>query len=136
MLRQMLITVAAFVATAAAAPPPLPPGTPAFASLKGDPVAGKLAFSVCAMCHSVVAGQDRMGPSLHGIVGRPSASAPGFHYSPANAGLGVTWTAPLLYQYLLAPQVFVPGTRMGYAGMKDAQKRADVIAYLASKPAS
>ena len=135
MLKQMLIIVAAFVTTAAA-PPSLPPGTPAFASLKGDPVAGKLAFSVCAMCHSVVAGQIRMGPSLHGIVGRPSASAPGFLYSPANAGLGITWTAPLLYQYLLAPQAFVPGTRMGYAGMKDAQKRADVIAYLASRPAS
>lgn len=127
---------AAFLATAAAAVPPLPPGTPAYASLKGDAVKGKVAFTACKTCHVVVAGQNRIGPSLNRLIGRTSGSVPGYTYSAANKNSKIVWTEPVLYQYLLAPQAYIPGTKMTYPGLKDAQKRADVIAYLKSNPAS
>ena len=121
---------------AAAAPPPLPPGTPAFASLKGDPAAGKAAFNACRVCHVAISNENRIGPTLHGVVGRASGSVKGYNYSAANKAIRVVWTEPALYAYLLAPQAYMPGTRMTYGGLKDAQKRADVIAYLKTKPAS
>ncbi|MGL4314890.1 MAG: c-type cytochrome, partial [Sphingomonas sp.] len=54
----------------------------------------------------------------------------GYTYSAANKNSGITWTPEKLFQYLEAPQRVVPGTKMTYPGLKDAQKRADVIAYL------
>nr|WP_295663101.1 cytochrome c family protein [Polymorphobacter sp.] len=130
------VAVALAGTAAVAAPPPLPPGTPAYASLKGDATAGKAVFTVCKTCHVVTPGQNRIGPSLYGVVGRPSGSVPGYTYSAANKNSHIVWTEPVLYEYLLAPQKYVPGTKMTYAGLKDAQKRADVIAYLKSKPTS
>ena len=61
---------------------------------------------------------------------------PGFTYSAANKNSHIVWSEPVLYQYLLAPQAYIPGTKMTYPGLKDAQKRADVIAYLKTNPAS
>jgi len=136
MFKFAVATIAAVAATAAFAVPPMPAGVPAFASLKGNPVAGKAAFGVCKTCHVVAAGQNRIGPSLHGVVGRTSGSVPGFTYSAANKNSHIVWSEPVLYQYLLAPQAYIPGTKMTYPGLKDAQKRADVIAYLKTNPAS
>ncbi len=136
MIKLALATVAVTVATVALAVPPMPAGVPPFASLKGDPVAGKVAFTPCKTCHVVAMGQNRIGPSLYGVVGRTSGSVAGYTYSAANKTSHIVWTEPVLYQYLLAPQAYVPGTKMTYPGLKDAQKRADVIAYLKSKPTS
>lgn len=136
MIKFAFAAIAAVTATAALAVPPLPPGTPPYSSLKGNPVAGKVAFTPCKTCHVVAAGQNRIGPSLHGVVGRTSGSVPGYTYSAANKNSHIVWTEPVLYQYLLAPQAYVPGTKMTYPGLKDAQKRADVIAYLKTNPAS
>lgn len=133
------VTAGAFAliaAAAQAAPPPMPPGTPAYASLKGDATAGKAVFTQCKTCHVVTPNVNRIGPSLHGVVGRKAGTAPGYTYSAANKNSGITWTEPVLYQYLIAPQKYVPGTKMTYPGLKDAQKRADVIAYLKSNPSS
>ena len=136
MIKLMLATVATAAATAALAVPPLPPGTPAYASLKGDAVAGKAVFTACKTCHVITPGQNRIGPSLYGVVGRTAGSVPGFSYSAANKGSHIVRTEPVLYQYLISPQAYVPGTKMTYPGLKDAKKRADVIAYLKSKPTS
>lgn len=137
MIKLALAFAAGIASTAAiAAPPPMPAGVPAYASLHGDPAAGKVAFTACKTCHVVAPGQNRIGPSLYGVVGRTSGSVPGFQYSAANKNSHIVWTEPVLYQYLLAPQAYVPGTKMTYPGLKDAQKRADVIAYLKSKPTS
>jgi cytochrome c2 len=88
----------------------------------------------CAICHSVQPGKNMLGPSLAGIVGKPSASAPGFAYSSAMKGANIKWTSDKLDKYLLSPAKMVPGNRMAFAGLPNATDRADVIAYLA-KPA-
>ncbi len=101
-----------------------------YASFTGDAASGEKVFVACKTCHVVDAGQNRIGPSLHAIVGRAAGTAPGYTYSAANKGSGITWTPEKMFQYLEAPQRVVPGTKMTYPGLPDPQKRADVIAYL------
>jgi cytochrome c len=102
----------------------------AYASLKGDAVHGEKVFAQCKACHVLDPGQNRVGPSLHGIVGRTAGQVPGYTYSAANTAANWVWTEEKLYAFLEAPQKVMPGTRMSYYGMKDAQDRADLIAYL------
>lgn len=102
----------------------------AYASLTGDAASGKAAFIQCRTCHVVDPGMNRVGPSLANIVGREAGTVPGFNYSKANADSGITWTEEKLFQFLEKPQRVIPKSRMIFAGMPDAQKRADVIAYL------
>lgn len=98
--------------------------------VSGDPESGKEVFQQCMTCHSKEPGVNKVGPSLHGIIGRHSGMIPGFNYSTANKTSGKVWTEQELYVYLENPQKEVPGTYMTYTGVKDPQKRADVIAYL------
>jgi cytochrome c len=98
-----------------------------------DPAAGKAVFtSQCGVCHSVVPDKNGVGPSLFGLVGRKSGSVLGFHYSAANHAANIVWDEQTLDPYLKSPMTTIPGTTMGYAGVKDDQKRADLIAYLAT----
>lgn len=87
-------------------------------------------FAQCASCHSVKPGQNGIGPSLAGVFGRKAASAPGFEYSPALKGSGLTWNEASLDKWLTNPLAAVPGTKMTYAGQGDAAKRQELIDYL------
>ena len=100
------------------------------ASYTGDADKGKAAFVTCTTCHAIEAGVNKIGPSLHGVVGRAAGSIPGYTYSAANKGSGITWTPEKLFPYLENPQRVVPGTKMSFPGWSDPQKRADVSAYL------
>ena len=95
-----------------------------------DAKAGEKAFVQCKACHNVVAGKNGVGPSLAGVVGRKAASVAGFNYSAAMKAKGVSWTEANLDTYLTKPAAYVKGTRMAFAGIPDAKKRKDVIAYL------
>ena len=98
-----------------------------------DAAAGAAVFkSQCGICHSVQPGRNMVGPSLFGVVGRRAGTIPGFHYSTANKDSGLTWDAATLDRYLTSPSTVVPHTIMTYAGLKDVQKRADLIAYLST----
>jgi cytochrome c len=101
-----------------------------FADMKGDAKHGEAVFTQCKTCHVIDPGVNRIGPSLHGIIGRKSGQIAGFSYSTANKESGITWTPEKLYQYLEKPQRVVPGTKMAFAGLPKGQDRADVIAYL------
>jgi len=95
-----------------------------------DPVKGKTQFEQCVTCHSLAAGDNGVGPTLHGLFGRKS-SAEEFNYSPAMRRVNVTWTPELLDTYLADPQGGAfRGNRMPFSGLPDAQARADLIAYL------
>jgi cytochrome c2 len=113
----------------------------AWASTAGaeSPEGGKVedgadVFKKCRACHAVgVDAKNRVGPQLNGIIGRKAGTVEGFNYSPANkeAGAkGLVWTKEELMKYLLNPRAHMPGNRMAFAGLKDAQDRRDVIAYL------
>lgn len=103
-----------------------------FAQFTGDAAAGEAVFAQCRACHVTDPGVNRIGPSLHAIVGREAGTVPGYNYSPANANSGITWTPEKLFQYLENPQRVIPGTKMAFAGIPDSQKRADLIAWLAT----
>ena len=94
--------------------------------LAADPVAGEKIFKAqCGICHTVVAGENRIGPTLFGVVGRPAGSVPGFNYTADHKKLGITWDAATLDKYLTNPRAMVPDTSMVYAGLKDDAERAE-----------
>jgi cytochrome c len=129
---------AAPAATPAAAAAPAADNTDTVSGAKladftGDATKGEAVFVQCKTCHVTDAGVNRIGPSLHGVVGRKASSIPGYSYSEANHNSGITWTAEKLFQYLENPQRVVPGTKMAFAGIQDPQKRADLIAWLATQ---
>ena len=104
---------------------------PASAAVKaGDPVQGKMLFAKCVICHTVEPGKNKLGPSLAGVVGRKSASVPGFNYSAAMKGAGIVWSPDNLDKYIASPRTLVPGNKMIFAGMANPVDRANLIAYL------
>ncbi len=134
---------------AAAAPAGAPASTPAPAAeaapsidslfATADLAKGKaLVMQQCAACHTFTkGGAAGVGPNLYGIVGAKAFSAPGFGYSAAvKAKAGAAWTDDTLSAWLENPMGYAPGTMMAYPGIKNAQTRADVIAYLNSNSAS
>lgn len=95
------------------------------------PNPGKTAFIQCAACHAVEAGAAaKVGPNLAGVLGRKAGTAEGFKYSAAMLAKGPTWDEATLDEFLKAPQKFVPGTSMAFAGVQDDAKRAAIIEYL------
>ena len=105
------------------------PGTAALGQA-GPADAGKRAFAACAVCHAVTPGTNKVGPSLHGVVGRKIGSVAGYAYSPALKTKGGVWNEAALDAYIAAPQTFAKGTKMAYPPQRDAARRAAIIAYL------
>ena len=106
-------------------------GTMGQVSAAGDPEAGAQAFGACAACHTLEPGVHRTGPSLAGVFGHKAGTAEGFHrYSNALKSADLVWREDTLSEFLADPQAFLPGNRMTFSGIPDAQARADVIAYL------
>jgi len=102
------------------------------AASAGDAKNGQAVFmDNCGVCHTAEKGAaNKIGPNLFGVVGRKSATAPGYMYSPAMMKAALTWDVPTLQVYLMGPQKKVPGTKMGFPGFSDPQDEADAIAYL------
>ncbi|HJV27553.1 MAG TPA: c-type cytochrome [Aromatoleum sp.] len=100
----------------------------------GDAGKGRNVFAEeCGDCHSPVAGTNKKGPSLHGVIGRKAGSVADFSgYSDAMRQSGIEWTPDRLDVYLTLPRKTVVGGKMKYDGLPDAAARADVIAYLMS----
>lgn len=96
----------------------------------GDPANGAKVFRQCQACHVLEPGQNRVGPTLHGIIGRTAGTVEGFKYSEANKSSGKVWTEENMFTYLENPRGVIPGTIMAFAGLKKEQDRLDVIAYI------
>ena len=100
----------------------------------GNADTGEEVFKKCRTCHDV--GPDaktKLGPILTGIVGRKVGSVPDFNYSDANKAFGekgAVWSEEELFKYLENPLIYMPKTKMAFAGLKDEQDRRDVIEYL------
>jgi cytochrome c len=98
---------------------------------EGDVKKGEAVYKKsCLICHAVEAGKNKIGPSLHGIVGKKSASIEGFQYSPAMKGADKTWDAKTLDEYLANPRDYIPNTKMVFPGLKDEDDRRNLITYL------
>jgi cytochrome c2 len=95
-----------------------------------DAEAGKKIYKKCRACHKVEEGKNGVGPSLWGVVNRDVASVEGYKYSDALLGKAGNWTGADLFAYLENPMGAVPGTKMTFKGVKDAQDRINVITYL------
>merc|ERR1711988_747274 len=74
--------------------------------------------------------ENKQGPNLWGIVGRVSGTVEGFSYTAANKNKSVLWGEDTLFEYLLNPKKYIPGTKMNFAGLRKEQDRCDLIAYL------
>ena len=100
-----------------------------------DAAAGEKVFKACKACHANSKdGKAGTGPNLWDVVGRPIATFAGFKYSAdLSAMSGESWDAAKLDSFLTSPKAFVKGTKMGFAGLKKPEDRANVIAWLASQ---
>jgi len=119
--------------TAATAEPLAPVEDIPIATLlaSADPAAGAAIAKKCATCHSFGKGEAaKVGPNLWGVVGSNPGHMAGFAYSPAITGLGVPWDYEHLNTFLTSPKTYAPGTKMTFAGLKKAEDRAAVVAYL------
>ncbi len=85
----------------------------------------------CSPCHSNQPGVNGIGPSLAGVAGRKAGLLPGFRFTPALQGSGITLNADTFIQFLADPTKLVPGTAMTVM-VPNASDRANLFAYLAT----
>ncbi len=91
----------------------------------------------CQGCHSIDAdAPHRVGPNLHGIVGRPAASRPGYTYSEALSGSGITWSRGLLRGYIMNAESMVPGTWMAYRNVMSPAELDRLVDYVVERAGS
>ena len=98
-----------------------------------DAAAGEKVFTKCKVCHIADQDTNKIGPSLHGVIGRTAGTHPDFKYSEAMIAAGasgVKWDEPTLTTYLHDPKAMVKGTKMTFPGLKNDADVANVIAYL------
>lgn len=97
----------------------------------GDADAGARVYGVCAACHSLEPGRHMTGPSLAEVWGRGAGSVDGFgRYSGAMREAEIVWDEQTLNAFLADPQALIPGNRMQFGGIGDAETRADLVAFL------
>ena len=92
---------------------------------------GERQAQICLACHSLEeGGRTMIGPNLHGFFGQTAGVSDAFEYSQVLAGAGFTWTPRALDAWLAQPARFLPGNRMSFPGVRNAEDRANLIAYL------
>jgi len=98
---------------------------------KANADAGEDGFKKCAACHTnTKGGENKVGPNLWNVIGRPVGQAAGFAYSDSVKGKGGNWTWENLATYLHDPRAAIPGNKMAFAGISDDNDLADMLAYL------
>jgi cytochrome c len=108
--------------------------TPATAQ---DVAAGEKSFSKCRPCHMVgETAKNGVGPVLNGVIGRAAGSVEGYNYSAANKNSGLTWDDATFLEYIAAPAAKIKGTKMAFAGIKNPEEAANLLAYLKQFDAS
>jgi len=97
----------------------------------GNPTRGQRVFGACAACHSLQTDRNMTGPSLADLWGRKAGKLTSFsRYSSALSSADFEWNDKTLDEWINDPQHLVPGNEMTFPGIKDAQQRADLLAFL------
>lgn len=97
----------------------------------GDPAMGKRQFAPCSACHTVEAGgPNKVGPNLHGIIGRAAGLREDFAYSQALKASGVVWTEENLRAWIKKPMDFIAGSKMPFGGYASKKIQDNIISYL------
>ena len=92
---------------------------------------GAKVFKKCLSCHSIKKdGANKIGPALWGVLGKAAGSVPGYKYSKAMAAHGKNWSFEEMNGFLITPKSWIKGTKMSFAGLKNAKDRAAVILYM------
>ena len=96
-----------------------------------DAAAGQKISARCEQCHDLSkGGPNKIGPNLWGALGRPRATHAGFSYSGGMMASHDNWNFDSIFKFLKSPATMVPGTKMSFAGLRSAQDRINLIAWL------
>ncbi|HWW72965.1 MAG TPA: c-type cytochrome [Duganella sp.] len=93
---------------------------------------GKKSYEQCVACHSLKAGENGVGPTLHGLLGSTAGTVEGFRFSGPMKRSGIVWDEKNLAEFLRDPQSVVPNTRMPFSGMRDEAALKALVGYLAA----
>ncbi len=96
--------------------------------------AGQIAYNnACRTCHSIREDENRIGPSLYGIVGKRAGTLSGYDSSPAIRQSGIVWDEDTLDRFIANPDALVHGHAMRpYGGIASEEERQKIIGYLKS----
>ncbi len=100
------------------------------AAQAADRARGQELFAQCIACHSMD-GENGVGPTLKGVIGRRAGALEDFRYSPAMRRATIVWDATTLERFMEDPQAVIRGNRMPFGGVEAAPDRADIAAWLA-----
>jgi cytochrome c len=96
-----------------------------------DVAAGEKSFRKCLPCHSIGPdAKNKVGPEQNGLDGRKAGTVPGYSYSDANKNSGIVWNEQTFKDYIADPRAKIPGTKMIFPGIKNAQEATDLWAYI------
>src|SRR5260370_26020009 len=93
---------------------------------------GQLAFNnACRTCHTLREGDNRLGPTLHKIIGRRAGSLPNYGYSSAMKDADLVWDKATLDRFIASPDQVVSGSNMKpYGGLNSTEEPAKIVAFL------
>ena len=91
---------------------------------------GRAVAVPCWTCHDIAGTVKKVGPSLLGLHGRRSGTAPGSQASDALRGAAIVWDDRTLAAFVRDPAGFIPGNRMVSPGVQDPAALADLLFYL------
>ena len=95
---------------------------------------GAKVFKKCLACHNIGKGDpNKIGPNIFGVINRRAGSVSDYKYSKAMLAYGKVWSFEEMNSILTKPKDWIKGTKMSFAGLKNAKDRAAVILYMNEK---
>ncbi|HET6538191.1 MAG TPA: cytochrome c family protein [Sphingopyxis sp.] len=96
-----------------------------------DAAKGETVFAKCAACHTIdQGGANGIGPNLWGSMGKGHGHVAGFAYSSALTSVPGNWDFEAMDAWLTSPRKYAPGTKMSFAGLSNAEDRANLMVYM------